>query len=227
MIFPIGDDQVKGGYRPVFSYGLIALNVAVFLVEAQMPETRQASFVHLFGSVPAEITQGKSLFTLLTSMFLHGDWLHLLSNMLFLWVFADNIEATVGNLRFFLFYLLGGLIAAGTHIWFNWDSAVPMIGASGAISAVMGAYLVMYPKSRIKLLFLIFPFHISAWAFLGIWIFQQWTYGTAELSEGLGHGVAWWAHIGGFVFGLVAGLFFRITGTMSSVELESEHAYRE
>lgn len=228
MIFPIGDDQVKGGYRPFFSYSFILLNVAIFIFQVQMAEGEQASFVNFFGSIPAEITQGEDLFTLISSMFLHGSWMHLIGNMLFLWVFADNIEATVGNLKFLLFYLAGGLLAAATHIWFNWNSSIPMVGASGAISAVMGAYLVMFPSSRIKLLFLIFPFRVSAWIFLGIWIWQQWAYGTASLSNEMSSGgVAWWAHIGGFTFGLIAGFFFRVSGKLSGVELEGEQVFEE
>lgn len=228
MIFPIGDDQVKGGYRPIFSYSFIVLNVILFIFQSQMPDAQQASFVNHFGSIPAEITSGQDLFTLITSMFLHGDWMHLIGNMLFLWVFADNIEATIGNFRFLLFYILGGLVAAVGHIWFNWNSSIPMVGASGAISAVMGAYLVMFPVSRVKLLFLIFPFRVSAWLFLGIWIWQQWTSGMSWLTQQMdiettGGGVAWWAHIGGFAFGLLAGFVFRTKGRLSGVELEKDY----
>jgi len=147
MIFPIGDDQVKGGYFPAFSYFFIFLNVAVFLFQVSMPEGQLNSFVDHFGSIPVEITHGEDWYTLITSMFLHGSWMHLIGNMLFLWVFADNIEATIGNLNFLLFYILGGLAAAAGHIYFNWNSPVPTIGASGAISAVMGTYLVLFPNS--------------------------------------------------------------------------------
>lgn len=227
MIFPIGDDQVKGGYRPFVSYSFILLNIVIFIFQSQLPEGQQASFVSHFGSIPAEITSGHDFFTLFTSMFLHGDWLHLLGNMLFLWVFADNIEATIGSPRFLLFYLMGGLVAAVGHIWFNWNSYIPMVGASGALSAVMGAYLVMFPVSRVKLLFIIFPFRISAWIFLGIWIWQQWTNGMSWLTQQMnidseGGGVAWWAHIGGFAFGLLAGFVFRAKGRMKGVELDRE-----
>jgi membrane associated rhomboid family serine protease len=227
MIFPIGDDQVKGGYFPLFSYAFIVLNVAVFLFQVQLPEAQLGAFIDEFGSVPYEITHGQDLFTAFTSMFLHGGWMHLIGNMLFLWVFADNIEATVGNVRFLLFYFIGGLFAVAAHIFFNWDSQIPMVGASGAISAVMGAYLIMFPTSRIKLLFLIFPFRVSAWLFLGLWIFQQWQYGTASIGGGLveessGGGVAFWAHIGGFVFGLLAGFLFRSIIPMQAVELDND-----
>ena len=222
MIFPIGDDQVKGGYFPLFSYSFIVLNIAVFIFQAMLPEAKVDAFWEDFGSVPVEITHGEDLYTLFTSMFLHGDFMHLLGNMLFLWVFADNVEATVGNLRFLLFYMLGGLAAVIGHIYFNMASTMPMIGASGAISAVMGAYLIMFPRSRIKLLFLIFPFRVSAWIFLGLWIWQQWIAGTSSFADGASGGVAWWAHIAGFAFGLAAGVLFRSTGHMQGVELHTD-----
>lgn len=225
MIFPIGDDQVKGGYRPLFSYSFIALNIGVFLFKIFLQPSDQIAFDNHFGAIPAEITSGQDLFTLVTCMFVHANWMHLIGNMLFLWVFADNIEATIGNGRFLLFYLLGGFAATGSHIFFNLYSGIPMVGASGAISAVMGAYLVMFPGSRIKLLFLIFPFYVSAWIFLGIWIFQQWMAGTASLSAtATGSGVAWWAHIGGFALGLLAGFFYRASGRLDGVELEDNGA---
>jgi membrane associated rhomboid family serine protease len=137
--------------------------------------------------------------------------MHLIGNMLFLWVFADNIEATIGNGRFLFFYIFGGLAAHAAHIYFNMDSMVPTVGASGAISAVMGAYLVMFPTSRIKMLFIVFTFRIPALLFLLFWIWQQWLNGAAALNVQTAEsvGVAWWAHIGGFVFGVVAGIYYR------------------
>ena len=224
MIFPIGDDQVKGGHTPWFSYSFIGLNVIFFLYKFSLNTEQQEGFDLYFGAIPTEITNGQDLFTLVTSMFVHADVWHLLGNMLFLWVFADNIEATAGNLKFLLFYLIGGFVAVFAHIWFNMDSEMPMIGASGAISAVMGAYLVMFPTSRIKLLFLIFPFRITTWIFLGIWIIQQCTYGTSSLASGMGDGVAWWAHIGGFAMGLLVGFLFRVTGHLETDELETDQA---
>lgn len=211
MLFPIGDDQVRGGHSPIVSYGFIAINIAVFFLEVNMAPGQLNAFIMEYGSIPAETARGQDLFTLLTSMFLHGGWMHLIGNMLFLWVFADNIEAVIGNTRFFLFYILGGLAAHAAHIYFNWNSQIPTVGASGAISAVMGAYLVMFPASRIKMLFFVFVFRVPAFLFLGFWIWQQWISGTAALSveTAESEGVAWWAHIGGFVFGIVAGLYYR------------------
>lgn len=213
MIFPIGDDQVKGGHFPFFSYSFIALNVAIFLFQVNMPPAALQAFVFDYGAIPYETVRGQDLSTLFTSMFLHGGWMHLIGNMLFLWVFADNIESTIGHVRFLIFYLLGGLAAHAAHIYFNWNSEIPTVGASGAISAVMGAYLVMFPVSRIKVLFFLFTFRVPALLFLGFWIWQQWLSGTAALDVPTAEssGVAWWAHIGGFAFGLVAGLYYRFT----------------
>lgn len=209
MILPFGDDQVRGGHFPLFSYGFIALNIVVFVYQSQMPAGAFQSFVLNYGAVPEEITQGQDLQTLFTSMFLHGGWGHLLGNMLFLWIFADNIEATIGNIRFLMFYILGGLAAHAGHILFNLGSGVPTVGASGAISAVMGAYLVMFPRSRIKMLFIFLIIRIPAWIFLGFWIYQQTSYGTQALQGGQSGGVAWWAHIGGFAFGVLSGFYYR------------------
>jgi membrane associated rhomboid family serine protease len=213
MIFPVGDDNIERGWSPFFSYLILAANVAVFLFQANMPEGVAAGFVTEYGAIPAEITQGIDLQTLVTSMFLHGGWAHLLGNMLYLWIFADNIEAIVGNVRFLIFYLLGGLAAGFAQILIEPGSLVPCIGASGAISAVMGAYIMMFPHSRVKMLFLIFfsVFYIPAWVFLGFWFVQQTMSGMDALGmsgENAG-GVAWWAHIGGFVFGLLAGYIFK------------------
>ncbi len=210
MIIPFGDDQVKGGYFPLFSYGFILINCVVFFFQANLPEGQYAAFLNTYGSIPAETIRGEDLFTLFTSMFLHGDIYHLLGNMLFLWIFADNVEAVIGNMRFFVFYLLGGLAAHALHIYFNYGSPIPTVGASGALSAVLGAYLVMFPTSRIKLLFIIFPFRLPAVIFLGLWFWMQWQSGIAALQNTTGTGVAWWAHIGGFVFGMALGLFYRL-----------------
>lgn len=212
MFFPIGDDQVKGGYFPFFSYLLIATNVLVFFYQAALSVPEFEQFVYTYGSVPRETLAGEDTFTLFTSMFLHGSWMHLLGNMLFLWIFADNIEATIGNFRFLVFYIIGGLAAHAGHIYFNMGSEIPTVGASGAISAVMGAYLVMYPTSKIKMLVLVFFIRIPAFIFLIFWIFQQVTLGNQALQSMTDQtaGVAWWAHIAGFVFGLIAGFYYRL-----------------
>ena len=211
MIFPIGDTQVQGGYKPYVSYTFIVINVLVFLYEFYLgPAANQ--FILTYGTIPQEITSGQDYFTLFTSMFLHGGWMHLIGNMLFLWVFADNIEAKIGSSRFVLFYLIGGLAASLAHVGFNTNSTIPSVGASGAIAAVMGAYLVMFPKSKIKMLVIVLfrSFHIPAFLFLGLWIGQQLLAGLGSLAETKDTpGVAWWAHIGGFAAGLIAGYYFK------------------
>ena len=210
MIFPIGDDQVKGGHFPLFSYAFIVLNVLVFLFEVQLSPDVFDAFLYQYGAIPAEITQGQDWYTLGTSMFLHASWMHLIGNMVFLWVFADNIEASIGSPRFLIFYIIGGLAAHAGHIYFNMNSGIPTVGASGAIAAVMGAYLVMFPRSQVKTLIFFFFIRVPAFLFLGFWIVQQSMNGMGSLnSVGESSGVAWWAHIGGFVCGVILGFFFR------------------
>ncbi len=213
MFFPIGDVNVERGYKPLLTYTFIAINILVFLFEVSLGQEQQNVFVTTYGSIPKEIMVGTDLFTLVTSIFLHGGWMHLIGNMLFLWVFADNIEATIGHARFFIFYILGGIIASYGQALLDPTSQVPCVGASGSISACLGAYLVMFPKSQIKVLFLLFfrSFQVSALYFLGIWIVQQIISGFGSLASttaGEG-GVAYWAHIAGFVFGLLAGFVFK------------------
>lgn len=211
MFFPIGDTQVTGGHKPLVSYALIAFNVIIFLYEVSLGSPHCENFLTEFGTIPAEITRGIDMHTLLTSMFLHGGWMHLIGNMLFLWVFADNIEAIIGSLLFLFFYLAGGLIGSAAHIMTNTESIIPSVGASGAISAVMGAYLIMFPKSKIKVFILIFTTYMPALIFLLIWFAQQMLSGIGSLSGTSVEtaGVAWWAHIGGFVFGVVMGYLFK------------------
>ena len=216
MVFPIGDDQVQGGSTPVFTFIFLAANVLIFLFEASLPPVRLQGFITEYGTIPVEITNGQDYFTLFTAMFLHGGWMHLIGNMVFLWIFGDNIEAAIGNFKYVIFYLLGGLAASATHIMIDPASNIPTVGASGAISALLGAYVVMFPHSRIRLFIpVIFStIRITAIFFLGFWIFQQFISGMAAINPmgGESGGVAWWAHIGGFVFGVIAGLLFRYSG---------------
>lgn len=213
MLFPIGDDNIERGHPAVFSYLFFFLNTAIFIFQTTLPEGAAAGLVEEYGAIPAEISRGIDLQTLFSSMFLHGSWMHLLGNLLYLWIFADNIEAVIGNFRFVLFYLAGGLAAGLAQVVFSPDSSIPCIGASGAIAAVMGAYIVMFPKSRVRMLFLLFftVIYIPAWVFLGFWFVQQLSsgLGVLGLSATDAGGIAWWAHIGGFVFGLVAGFRYR------------------
>jgi len=230
MIFPIGDTQVKGGYFPFVTYTFIALNVIAFIFQLSFPN----QLVCEYGSIPNNIVNGNGYITLLTSTFMHGGWMHLIGNMLFLWVFGDNIEATVGNLPFLGFYLLGALAASGLHIVLSngtgldlsdccnicegcvqganvCPGSIPSVGASGAISAILGAYLVMFPKSKVKTLVFFYFVQVPAFVFLGFWIGQQLLSGFASLGPvaAASGGTAWWAHIGGFLFGVFAGFFAR------------------
>ena len=210
MFFPIGDINIRQGAKPIFSYLFITINVAIFLYQFMLAPAEQATFTYQYGSIPNEIMNGEHLYSLFTCIFLHGGWMHLLGNMLFLWVFADNIEATIGNFKFLLFYVTGGIVASLTHAFLNPNSNIPCVGASGAIAACLGAYLVMFPHSKIKIFFLIFftTFQVSAIYFLGFWIVQQFMSGIGEINTQTA-GVAYWAHIGGFSFGIIMGFFFR------------------
>lgn len=212
MFFPIGDTQVERGYTPYVSYSFIVLNILIFLYEVSLGQQSE-NFLITYGTIPKEIINGDDMFTLFTSMFLHGGWMHLIGNMLFLWVFADNIEATVGSLPFLIFYLIGGVGASIAHILFNPGSTIPAVGASGAIAAIMGAYLIMFPKSKVKVLVLILfrSFQVPAILFLGLWFGQQLISGIGNISISTADtaGIAWWAHIGGFVIGILAGWWMK------------------
>ncbi len=212
MFFPIGDVNVTRGVKPIFTPLFIGLNIAVFLWMFQLNPYEQADLVMQFGCTPSRLMRGEGIYTLITSIFLHGGWMHIIGNMLFLWVFADNIESTIGYNRFLIFYLGGGIFATLVHVFFNVNSDVPCVGASGAIAACLGAYMVMFPGSRIKVLFILFlsSFRVPAYLFLGIWMIQQTLAGLGSLSTTTldTSGVAYWAHIGGFVYGILAGFFF-------------------
>jgi membrane associated rhomboid family serine protease len=210
---------------------LILLNTAVFIYQVSLPQKASLALVTNFGVVPAraeralarpgrreaDSVRARSIdielvaVSLVTSMFLHGGILHLLGNMLFLWVFGSSVEDRLGHLPYLLFYLLCGLGAGLTHIVANWGSTLPSIGASGAISGVMGAYIVLFPFSRIltlvPLLFFFFTFRIPALLMLGYWFAIQFLSGLSTLGEANQGGVAWWAHIGGFLMGALLILF--------------------
>lgn len=216
MFFPVGDDQVHAGHTPYVSYGFIALNVLIFFFQVTLGPQAGQAFVLDYGCIPAEIEAGQDLHTLLTSAFLHGGWMHLIGNMLYMWIFADNIEATVGTPKFLVFYLLGALAANFCHIYFNSGSPIPAVGASGALSAVMGAYIVMFPKSNIRGYLIFFRVNIPAFLFLGFWFYQQSSAGISSIGDTSG-GIAWWAHIGGFAFGVLCGFYFRTQHTMPNL----------
>lgn len=202
---------MKGGHRAYVSYGLILLNLAVFLWSISLGVDGFQSSLTNFGIIPGEITRGVDMHTLITGMFLHGGWMHLIGNMIFLWVFADNIEAIVGSVLFLIFYIAGGLAGSAAHIFTDINSVIPSVGASGAISAVLGAYLIMFPKSKIKVFVLFFVTYMPAIIFLLLWFGQQMFLGIGSLGSVSAEsvGVAWWAHIGGFLFGVAVGLVFK------------------
>ena len=206
-------DTIPSRRFPVVNTGLIAINVLVFLFESVLPSQSQNQVVWQWGLVPTRFWESFCLagwLPLLTSMFLHGGWWHLLSNMLALYIFGDNVEDRLGPFRYLLFYLTGGLFAGLAHVIAYAHSPVPTVGASGAIAAVLGAYLLLYPAARVLTLVPLFYFvrlvEVPAYIYLGFWFISQLFNGVFALSataDVLGSGgVAWWAHIGGFVFGL-------------------------
>jgi membrane associated rhomboid family serine protease len=214
-MFPIGDDNIRGSGPAWVTYALVVINVLVFLYESTLHPNALQQFFLQWAVQPVAILSGMQLHTLLTSMFLHGGWMHLIGNMVFLWVFGDNIEAVLGHLGYLVFYLAGGLAASAAHIFFNAGSAIPSLGASGAIAAVLGAYIVMFPRSQVRALILLGFFarvtRVSAVLFLGIWFATQLFSGIASLGPATAQtaGVAFWAHIGGFVFGVMGGFLLR------------------
>jgi membrane associated rhomboid family serine protease len=215
-MFPIGDDDVHGGRRNVqlVTFALIALNVLAWLLElGQGSEGALQAFVQAWGVVPREYTSGADLppaipapiwTTTITSMFLHGGWMHLGGNMLYLWIFGDNLEKVMGHFRFLCFYLVCGIAAAVAHILFNPNSMIPTVGASGAISGVLGGYLILFPRNRVRVLTRGGVAHVPAVVVLGIWILLQFINGIGSVAATPETaGVAYLAHIGGFVAGLV------------------------
>jgi len=213
MFFPIWDDQVHKGYKPIFSRLFLAINIIVFVFQAWLDPAGFQNFVLSFWSIPAEIVRGQDWHTLITNMFLHGSWMHLLGNMVYLYVFGDNIEASIGNIKFLIFYLLWWIAASAAHILFNVWSGIPAVGASGAIAAVLWAYLVMFPGSNVKMLYVygMRTMLVPASYFLIIWIWMQLFSGVWSTMSAWGEwwGTAWWAHIGGFVFWWIAGKWFK------------------
>ncbi len=211
-MLPIGDEDVRGGPPPIVTWALIALNVIAFLLEVSRPEAALQTFIQSWGVVPREYAATRDLApliaapfwtTLFTSMFLHGGWLHLGGNMLYLWIFGDNIERSMGAVKFLLFYLVCGLAASAAHILVNLQSQIPAVGASGAISGVLGGYLLMFPKNRVRVLTRGGVAHVPAIVVLGFWIVLPFVTGIGSIAQtDETAGVAYMAHIGGFVAGL-------------------------
>src|SRR5437763_9371672 len=239
MIFPIGDDNSDRTSAPVITYLLIAINVLVFIfLQGATGENR---FTASFATVPEEIRTGRDVsgphrisvgdeqavinlgptpspvyITLLTSMFMHGGWMHLLGNMLFLWIFGDNVEDRLGRLRYLVFYLVTGVIASLTHVFstfaFGDNPYIPSLGASGAISGVLAGYLVLFPRKQVKVIIFRILTSVPAIVAIGLWFVLQLieAFGTLGAGPQSGGGVAFMAHVGGFVSGLILVKFFAI-----------------
>jgi membrane associated rhomboid family serine protease len=231
MLLPIGDDNTAIKIRPYVTYALIAANILVWVIFQQM--NGESHFTYALSTVPAEIITGKDIiqaasvevdkltgvenyypplyetpipvyFTLLTSMFMHSGWMHLLGNMLYLFIFGDNLENRLGRKKYLIFYLLTGIIAGLSHVFSTYfshaNSAIPCLGASGAISGILGGYIMLFPKLKVKTLFLYMIIDIPAYIALGVWIGFQIVSG---LLSGGGSGVAYAAHVGGFLGGVM------------------------
>jgi len=216
-MFPV-QDSVPSRTVPVVTRALILINALVFFFELALPQPTLEQLFYLFGMVPARFTHPDwaewagfpvdTWWPLLTHQFLHGGWLHIISNMWTLWIFGDNVEDRMGHGRFAVFYLVCGVVAGLTHMLSNPGSTVPSVGASGAIAGVLGAYLLLYPTARLvvllPILFFPFFFEVPAVVYLGVWFISQLFSGTLALAnpEQVG-GIAFWAHIGGFVAGML------------------------
>ena len=215
-MFPIRDDQPR--YSTPFINGfLIGLNILIYLFQSMLDPRSGELFARQFGVVPSHLSAflaGSPQYTLptvvipfFTSMFLHAGWMHVLGNMWFLFIFGDNIEDYLGHFKYLVFYILSGLIAMFTQVAIYPHSNLPTVGASGAIAGVLGAYFILYPRARVLTWFFIFVFYIPAWIMLGYWFVLQFFAGAATLSMARpGHdvgGVAVWAHVGGFVAGVL------------------------
>ena len=207
-MFPLGSMSRSVTSWPFVTVLIILINAGVFYLEL----TQGNAFVTRWSAVPSEIMHGRHLEALVTSMFLHGGWLHIIGNMVFLWAFAPPIEEGMGPIRFLIFYLLGGVVAMATQMYVDPHSTLPALGASGAVAAVMGAFLVTYPGDRIRTLILAPVFRvvsIPAVVLIGLWILTQVISVSTEAAHANVGGVAYFAHIGGALFGAVTGRLFR------------------
>ncbi len=215
---PLHDDNPRVLMQhPWVTWGLIAVCSFIFLFEISITPDESARLIFGLGLIPATVTGEHQLepglvlvppvATLVTAAFLHGGWMHLIGNMLYLWVFGDNVEDAMGHWRFLVFYLICGLVAALAHIAADPGSTVPTLGASGAISGVLGAYLILHPKARVLVPIIVIPLYLPAWVLLIFWIGFQVV--SAVTSGPVGGGIAWWEHIGGFVAGALLVIPFR------------------
>ena len=198
MFFPYKDDNPRILY-PLVTYGIILINILIFSIQNYIG---QSIFIYNFGFIPSKF----EIKTVFSSMFMHGGIVHITSNMWFLYIFGDNIESILGHLKFFGFYLMCGIFAAITQFLFDPSSSIPMVGASGAIAGVLGAYMIRFPKARVHVLAIIFIFIttivVPAQIVLGVWFLIQLSSGLSSIGIDTNGGVAWFAHIGGFIAGV-------------------------
>ena len=221
-MLPIRDDQPRYS-TPWVNYFLIGLCLLIYLFESMLDRRSLELLVRQFGVVPSHLAaflSGSPNYPLIaivvpffTSLFLHGGWMHVIGNMWFLYIFGDNVEDYLGHFKYLVFYLLTGVLAMGTHVVMNLHSTAPAVGASGAIAGVLGAYFVLYPRARVLTWFYVVVFWIPAWIWLGIWFVGNFLSGTATVlavpqRQNMG-GVAFWAHVGGFISG---GLLVKVFG---------------
>ena len=206
-MFPLYDESFPSRKLPYITICLILLNVFIFIFTYLSPNFEEMVFE--YEAVPKRILEGEGVLTLISSMFLHEGFLHLIGNMWFLWLFGDNVEQNLGKIKFLIFYLLCGILAGLFHIFLVSveESMLPVIGASGAISGVLGGYLILYPKNKIRAFFMLYfrpiIFSVPAYFYIGIWFLYQF------LSVGVPSPVAYFAHIGGFIAGMILVLFLR------------------
>lgn len=222
-MIPIGDNPRRHRF-PWITLVLLLANVAVFIYELSLGPRQLHRFVQSVGTIPVEILSGQDLpppapgpvfVTLLTAMFVHGGFLHLGTNMLYLWVFGDNVEDAFGYLQFTAFYMVSGVAAGLTHVFLNANSAIPSVGASGAVAGVLGAYLLLFPRAQVRTLLVLGPFitmaRVPALMLIGFWFITQLLSGliSLEVATEQTSGVAFWAHVGGFVAGFLWTVVFR------------------
>jgi rhomboid family protein len=212
-MIPLKDMTPRRSF-PFVTVLLIVVNFIVFIHQIFLPPAAGDAFIRTYGLVPARIqlalagshvTLKQALVPVFTCMFLHGGWLHILGNMWFLWIFGGNVEDRMGSSSYLIFYLICGLGSGVSQVAFSWGSTIPSIGASGAISGVLGAYIVFFPRSRIlsliPLLIIWFTARIPAWIFIGLWFVIEFLSGLGLLASANSGGIAWWAHVGGFLLG--------------------------
>lgn len=210
-MFPIRD-TIRSRSFPIVTVLIIAVNVFIFFFELTLSPAALDRFFFTFGLVPANLNLSNPFtwYPFLTHMFLHGGWLHIISNMWMLLIFGDNVEDRLGSVRYAIFYILGGIAAGALQVFFSKGSSVPSLGASGAIAAVLGAYFLFFPRSRVITFFIVFIFpwfvEIPAFIYLGFWFISQFFSGVLSIGSIQSGGVAWWAHVGGFLFGLIVSL---------------------